>query len=130
MHAWTREWNRSAGTTGHPRGRDGDGICAGRLPPTIQGTWGSVLIETGSLQEGIQHVLEAYEHSEISRSQATNLAYAAIGYHRLGDAEKAAELFQKARSLDESVYTVKKARAELGLSNGSESLTKTASSTA
>jgi tetratricopeptide (TPR) repeat protein len=80
---------------------------------SIQGTWGAALIENGAVKEGIGHLLLAEEHSEIPKSRAQNLAYAAEGYRRLGDKTKADELLRKAVKLDSSSYLVRQVQANL-----------------
>ena len=43
-----------------------------------------------------------------------NLAQTAIGYHRIGESQKAKELLNDAIALDSEGYMVKKAQIELG----------------
>ena len=76
----------------------------------MQGTWGSVLVETGSVEQGIAHLLEAQKEHDSDKDKASNLAYVAIGYHRLGDAEKASKFLQQAAALDASNFVVRKAQ--------------------
>ncbi len=80
---------------------------------SIQSTWGAVLIETGQVHKGIQHLSEAQVHIELSQHQASNLAYMAWGYHCLGDTDKAAETLDKALALDAQGFVVQKIRAAL-----------------
>jgi tetratricopeptide (TPR) repeat protein len=80
--------------------------------PSIQGTWGSLLVETGEIEKGIKHLAEVAGAQDTDRAKAANLAYTAIGHHRLGDAEQAATLLQQATTLDPTGYIVRQAQAE------------------
>jgi tetratricopeptide (TPR) repeat protein len=79
----------------------------------VQGTWGSVLVQMGRAQEGIEHLLEACAHNERKKHKASNLAHAALGYQQLGDVEKAAAMLNNALALDASDYVVQKVKTEL-----------------
>lgn len=83
--------------------------------PSFEGTFGAALVEVGEIEQGIYHLLQAYEHHPTCSNQATNLAYAAIGYYRLGDAEQAKERLEQALAIDMDAEIVQKAQQELGL---------------
>lgn len=81
--------------------------------PSIQGTWGSLLVETEEIELGLKHLEEAARFQETAKARASNLAHAAIGYHRLGNGKKATTLLQEAAALDAAGFMVRKARAEV-----------------
>jgi tetratricopeptide (TPR) repeat protein len=80
--------------------------------PHIRGTWGSALVETGWLQEGIEQLLKAARRHDTRRGKATCLAHAAIAYGRLGDEREAAAILKKALALNPKDSMVKRAQAE------------------
>jgi Tfp pilus assembly protein PilF len=81
--------------------------------PSIQGTWGAVLVERGELNAGIEHLLRAFATHTLRRNRAINLAYAAIGYERLGDTQQAQAYLQRAMAIDSSAPLIHRARQEL-----------------
>jgi hypothetical protein len=81
--------------------------------PEIEGTWGSILVETGEVEEGIEHLLETLEICEEDRSRVAVLAFLAIGHHRLGKEEQAGECLAEAQALMSDHYVVQRAEAEL-----------------
>jgi predicted Zn-dependent protease len=81
--------------------------------PNVQGTWGSVLVESGAVKEGIEQLLEAEKFTDIPKSRADVLAHAAAGCWRLGDEARATELLRKATTLDARAYMVRRVQAEM-----------------
>ena len=67
---------------------------------SIEGTLGAVLVETGAVEAGLRHLEAAGMIYDTPSSQASNLAWRALGHHRLGQAEQAQALLQKATLLD------------------------------
>ena len=66
----------------------------------IEGTLGAVLVETGAVEAGLRHLEAAGIIYDTPSSQASNLAWRALGHHRLGQAEQAQALLQQATRLD------------------------------
>ena len=66
----------------------------------IEGTLGAVLVETGAVEAGLRHLEAAGMIYDTPSSQASNLAWRALGHHRMGQAEQAQALLQKATLLD------------------------------
>jgi tetratricopeptide (TPR) repeat protein len=83
--------------------------------PSFEGTLGSTLIEMGDIAQGISHVLRAYQNHPLQQNKATNLAYAAIGYYRLGNQQQAKEYLEKAIAIDVEADIVNDARQEMGI---------------
>ncbi len=84
--------------------------------PNIQGTWGAVLVESGEIETGIEHLLQASQYQVTPRSKAVDLAFAAIGYHRLDEKEKAAGLLTQAMQIHDNGYVIQKAKKVLASS--------------
>ncbi len=68
--------------------------------PSIEGTLGAALLETGAVEEGLRHLEAAGRHYDTPRAQASNLAWRALGHHRLGQVEQAQALLEQAARLD------------------------------
>jgi tetratricopeptide (TPR) repeat protein len=68
--------------------------------PEIIGTRGMVLVELGSLEEGMSLLRKAMGKSKNSRSRAANACHLAIAESRAGHAEKGRRYFELARKLD------------------------------
>lgn len=87
--------------------------------PNILGTLGSLLIEKGELEQGIEYVLEAAEvmqehgYLHFHKNIAINFGYAAIGCNRLGEYTEAQEFLQEAEKYAADEYIVQKAKKEL-----------------
>jgi tetratricopeptide (TPR) repeat protein len=79
----------------------------------IRGTWGAVLVETGDVEQGLACLTEAAQEAETPRAKAANLAYAAIGHHRLGRRDEAAKLLEEARGLGLAGNLLNRAEVEL-----------------
>ncbi|MEM7336063.1 MAG: hypothetical protein AAF490_28545 [Chloroflexota bacterium] len=81
---------------------------------TVEGTLGAALIESGQYEQGLGLVLQAYEHHEIQSSKATNLAFAAISSHYLGDHQAAVDYFGRAIAIDSTADGIVNAQRVLG----------------
>ncbi len=66
----------------------------------IEGTLGAALVETGAVEAGLRHLEAAGKQYNTPRSQASNLAWRALGQHRLGQSEQAQALLGEAARLD------------------------------
>ena len=81
--------------------------------PSIESTWGAVLVETGAVKEGLEHLRQACKYHSTPRSKALNLAHAAIGNWRIGNYDRALELLKEAIALDSECIMVRKAKAAI-----------------
>lgn len=80
---------------------------------TLQGTYGSLLIEDGQFKKGIQ-VLKPLIHEEIDKTDMIiNSCYLAKAYHALGDDEQATFWLQKGKSYGGSYAIYKRIEEEL-----------------
>lgn len=88
--------------------------------PHICGTHAAVLIERGNYAQGIEEALKtAKTFKQLDKSpsgpenQASNLAYAALGYQRSGKPTEARELLTQAMALAPTDLSVQKAAKEI-----------------
>ncbi|MEM7799239.1 MAG: tetratricopeptide repeat protein [Chloroflexota bacterium] len=80
----------------------------------IESTWGSVLIMDEEIDDGLYHLKESLKLSNTSKeSQATTLAFMALGYHRKGKKGKAKEYIQRALINAPNSHVVKHAQLEI-----------------
>lgn len=81
--------------------------------PSLQGTYAAMLLETGETDQAIWHAQQAAEAHESPRYRATNLALAAVGYHRRGDGEQAQRLLTQAETLAAEDVQIQWAKKQL-----------------
>ncbi|MHC5055122.1 MAG: site-2 protease family protein [Planctomycetota bacterium] len=81
--------------------------------PVIKGTRGSVLVETGSLDEGLSLLRQAIELSEDAEMSAIFACWVAIGEGRRGNRDEALRYLARARELDASCSALSRAERDV-----------------
>ena len=87
----------------------------GELPwlSYVRGTRGSVLIELGQIDEGVQHVEAAFRENYMGSLKALNACYLAIAFIRRGDFTKALDYIDEAKKRDPKCPLLERAAKEL-----------------
>ena len=79
----------------------------------VKGTRGSVLIEQGEIEQGIELLLQSIASSDLRPNQALNACLIAVGKAQQGNSKLAQEYFRFARHLDPACELLKKSEERI-----------------
>lgn len=86
----------------------------------VRGTRGSVLIELGQAEEGLELLRSSLEKTDTSKDKASTMCYIAIGEARRGNQAEAQRYVQTARLLDPQYVFLERASREAGVGDNRE----------
>lgn len=81
--------------------------------PTVEGTFGATLVETGDLQSGIDLLHQAESFATVPEEHASYLAHLALGYAKLGNKVESQKYWEKALKLATNEETIAHVRPKL-----------------